>query len=240
MNPCVAHRGWSGRAPENTMAAFQLAMSEPAVNWIELDVQLSKDGIPVVIHDFTLKRTTNGNGNVKDHTYEELSRLDAGAWFDKKFAGEAIPSLEQVLRAVRGRCRLNIELKTARSMYPEIERRVVQLVRKYHMQHDVMVTSFDHEAVKRVRNEDPDFRTGLIISGMPVLIRDQLEHAGASVLSINYHYLTADFAHRMISGGYQVMAWTVNDSDMISAVAAMHPEIMICTNHPDRVLQLFG
>lgn len=77
---CVAHRGFSGIAPENTMAAFKLALEQPFVHWVELDVQLSKDGVPVVIHDFTLERTTNGTGKVKDSDWKALQQLDAGSW----------------------------------------------------------------------------------------------------------------------------------------------------------------
>ncbi|MGV2720137.1 UNVERIFIED_CONTAM: glycerophosphodiester phosphodiesterase family protein, partial [Klebsiella pneumoniae] len=80
----MAHRGWSGKAPENTMAAIQLALAEPAIQAMEIDVQLTRDGVPVLIHDFTLERTTNGSGLVKDHTLEELRQLDAGKWFDEK------------------------------------------------------------------------------------------------------------------------------------------------------------
>lgn len=239
MNPCVAHRGWSGKAPENTMAAFQLAMSEPHVGWIELDVQLSAEGVPVVIHDFTLKRTTNGKGAVKNHTFEKLNKLDAGSWFDPKFKGEPIPSLEQVLNAVCGRCKLNVELKTARNMYPGIEESVIQLIRKYHMQHDAYITSFDHEAIGRVGRIDPEIQTGLIISGNPVLLDEQLQKTGASLISMDYHFITSQFAQHMIGRGYKMMAWTVNDPEAIKDVAGMHPEMMVCTNHPDRMISLF-
>src|SRR5690554_7738935 len=108
----VAHRGWSGAAPENTMAAFRLAMLDLRISWIELDVQLSKDGVPVVIHDYKLRRTTGALGAVKDYTYEQLSKLDNGSWFSPEFSSERIPTLEQVLKEAKGRIHLNIELKT--------------------------------------------------------------------------------------------------------------------------------
>ncbi len=99
---CVAHRGFSGIAPENTLAAFKLAIDQLFVRWIELDVQLSKDGVPVVIHDFTLERTTNGTGRVKDTDWKELKRLDAGGWKSAEYQGERIPTLAQVLDLCRG------------------------------------------------------------------------------------------------------------------------------------------
>lgn len=125
-NPCVAHRGYSSLAPENTMAAFELAMEQAQVQWIELDVQLSRDGYPVVIHDYRLERTTNGKGFVKDMTLHELKQLDAGSWKSKKYAGERIPTLAEVLERIRGRVKLNIELKTTGDMYPHMPAAVLR------------------------------------------------------------------------------------------------------------------
>ena len=88
-NLCVAHRGFSSTAPENTMAAFQLAMEQPYVTWIELDVQLSRDGVPVVIHDFSFNRTTNGEGLVRETNWSDIQKLDAGSWKSKAYAGNA-------------------------------------------------------------------------------------------------------------------------------------------------------
>lgn len=111
-NLCVAHRGFSSIAPENTMAAFLMAMERPEVQWMELDVQLSRDGVPVVIHDFTVDRTTNGKGLVRETDWADLQRLDAGAWKNKSYKGERIPALSELLDRSCGRVRLNIELKT--------------------------------------------------------------------------------------------------------------------------------
>ncbi len=241
MNVCVAHRGWSGRAPENTMAAIEMALEHEAVEWIEIDVQLSRDGIPVVIHDFTLQRTTNGKGMVKDYTYDQLSRLDAGAWFGPAYRGQTIPTLEQVLRAAKSKCRINIELKTAGDLYPGLEHKVARLIDECGMQSEVCVTSFDHESVQRIKRIDPSLATGLIISGKPVLLREQLKETGASLLSMDFRYLTADFAAAMIAEGVKIMAWTIDDRKEIGRVASMHSELMICTNYPDRWLELnFG
>src|SRR5438034_7470028 len=106
----IAHRGASARAPENTLAAFTEAVRLGA-NAIELDVHLTADGVPVVIHDATVERTTNGRGEVAAMTSKDLRRLDAGAWFSSRFRGERIPTLEESLEFARGRCALNIEIK---------------------------------------------------------------------------------------------------------------------------------
>ncbi|MGV2805533.1 glycerophosphodiester phosphodiesterase, partial [Clostridium perfringens] len=86
-NLCVAHRGFSGKAPENTRAAIQMAMDEPFVHWMEIDVQLTQDGVPVVIHDFSVDRTTTGKGKVKDLTWQQIRRMDAGEWKGRQFRG---------------------------------------------------------------------------------------------------------------------------------------------------------
>ncbi|GAA4720205.1 glycerophosphodiester phosphodiesterase [Brevibacillus fulvus] len=240
MNRCMAHRGWSGKAPENTLAAINLALSEPAIGAIEIDVQITKDGIPVLMHDFTLERTTNGQGLLKDFTYEQLSALDAGSWFGEAYSGERIPALEQVLQAVKGKCRLNIELKTAGGLYPDIAPKVVQLVEKYEMKEQVMITSFDHETIKQVGELDPSLTTGLIILGQPVLLDEQLRATGATILSMGYPYLTKEFVQQSIAKGQTVIAWTVDDQQEIAKLMSWHPELLICTNHPDRMISLLA
>lgn len=239
-NMCVAHRGWSGRAPENTLAAFRLAMSEPYVQWAELDVQLSKDGVPVVIHDFTLKRTTNGKGKVKDYTFAELQKLDAGSWFGPEYAGERIPSLDEVLGMTGGRLRLNIELKTEGDMYPGMEQRVLDLVHQHHLQHDVCLTSFEPDAVREAKRLAPNVPAGLITgerSGDYVAV---LQDLGADFLSIYYKRLTKEHAAKLSEHHIGMMAWTVDDPIQMRRLAEMHPDILICTNHPDRWVSAFG
>ena len=106
----IAHRGYRQKYPENTLAAFQAAMAAGA-QMIELDVMLSRDRRPVVVHDDTLERTTNGTGAVKDFTLEELKKLDAGSWFEPRFADQRLPELSEVLALAGGRTRVNIEIK---------------------------------------------------------------------------------------------------------------------------------
>lgn len=237
MNICMAHRGWSGKAPENTMTAIRLALAEPAIRGIEIDVQLSRDGVPVLIHDFTLERTTSGRGLVMDHTLEELRELDAGSWFNERFAGERIPTLEEVLQAVKGRCTLNIELKATSDMYPGIAEKVLELLERHEMKQEVCITSFDHDLIRQVRELDATVETGLIVMGRPVLMLEQLEAAGANILSMGYPYLTRELACEALEKGYKVIAWTIDEPSHIRAVMSWHPDVQICTNHPDRMLE---
>lgn len=237
MNICIAHRGWSGKAPENTMAAVRLALAEPAIFAMEIDVQLSSDGVPVLIHDFTLGRTTNGKGLVKDHTLQQLRELDAGSWLDERFTGERIPTLDEVLQAVKGRCTLNIELKATSDMYPGIAEKVLALLEQHDMKQEVYITSFDHELIRHVRTLDETVVTGLIVGGRPVLMLEQLQEAGANILSMGYPYLTKELAVEAIEKGYKVVAWTLDDPEHIRTVMSWHPDVQICTNHPDRMLE---
>ncbi|HZG18368.1 MAG TPA: glycerophosphodiester phosphodiesterase family protein [Candidatus Bathyarchaeia archaeon] len=238
MNACMAHRGWSGKAPENTLAAIQLAADEPGIEAIEIDVQLSKDGIPVVIHDFTLERTTNGNGFVGEHTYEELSVLDAGSWFSPSFAGERIPSLEEVLRTVKGKCKVNIELKRPGNEYAGMERKVIDLITTFGMESEVMITSFHHETIRTIKEMQTQIPTGLIIYGKPTLLKEQLQETGATILSMAYPYLTPSFVSSMIDEGITMLAWTIDHPAHIKRAMELHPQLKIVTNHPERMFAL--
>ncbi|GIP27683.1 glycerophosphoryl diester phosphodiesterase [Paenibacillus sp. J23TS9] len=232
-NLCVAHRGFSGKAPENTMAAFRMAIAEPFVQWMEIDTQLTADGIPVVIHDFSLDRTTNGSGKVKDHTWQQIHRLDAGSWKSRDFLGERVPSLEEVLRLSCGRVRLNIELKTSGNMYPGLEKAVIDRVVSYHMEQDVVLTSFDSGALIKVKEINPDIKTGLIIDARPKDLVERLQSLQCSFLSIGHLNLDHDLAEKLKAAGMTVMGWTVDDARRMKRLADISPEILICTNRPD-------
>lgn len=237
-NPCVAHRGWSGRAPENTMAAFRMALDSPDVEWIELDVQLSKDAVPVVIHDYNLRRTTNGRGEVRDWTAAELASLDAGSWFAPQFKGESIPTLDDVLRESAGRVKLNIELKTDGIRYPHIEEKVLERIYEYGRMDDVVLTSFHLGTLERVRKLSDQIRIGLILDGWRNTLLHELRELKSDFLSIGYSKLNPARMALLNEAGIQTMAWTVNDKRNMLKVASLDPELLICTNYPDRWREL--
>jgi glycerophosphoryl diester phosphodiesterase len=151
-----AHRGASAEAPENTLAAFRRAL-EAGADGIELDVHLSADGVPVVIHDDTLERTTDGRGPVARSSLAVLRELDAGSWFAPDFSGEPLPTLEETLHLLAGRLRLNIEVKEARAGMA-----VVELLRQF-PQADVVISSFDHGLLARLRRIDPDLPLAVLL-----------------------------------------------------------------------------
>lgn len=160
----IAHRGASHYHPENTLSAFSNAISMKA-DMLELDVSLSKDGVPVVIHDNTLDRTTDGSGMVNNYDLSELKKLDAGKWFDPAYEGETIPTLEEVLKMSRGKIALNIEFKPLeKGEYPDIKvvPTVLKLVKDYGMEEHVIFSSFDYRILTRIRELDVDIYTALL------------------------------------------------------------------------------
>lgn len=142
-----AHRGASSLAPENTLSAFAAAF-EGGADGLELDIHLSADGVPVVIHDETLERTTDGCGPVSGATFQQLGQLDAGSWFSDEFAGEAIPSLDAVLQLFGGKLRLNLELKEFDAGVA-----VLDLLKRYPSA-DIVVSSFNYELLRQLREVD--------------------------------------------------------------------------------------
>jgi glycerophosphoryl diester phosphodiesterase len=160
----IGHRGASAYHPENTMLAFRAAYQMGA-DMIELDITLSKDGIPVVIHDATLKRTTNGTGKVSHYTLAELQKLDAGSWFDEAHKGERIPTLEEVLQFAKGKIAVNIEIKpeaVTDKAEGGIEEKALNLVKTYGMESYVIFSSFHYQALKHLRSLDVDISTALL------------------------------------------------------------------------------
>ncbi|MEQ8524516.1 glycerophosphodiester phosphodiesterase family protein [Gracilimonas sp.] len=160
----IGHRGASAYYPENTMSAFRAAY-EMGAEMIELDILLSKDGIPVVIHDETLDRTTNGKGLVANYSLEELRKLDAGLWFGEEHAGEQIPTLEEVLEFAKGKIALNIEIKTeavADEPSGGIEEKALNLVKKHGMEAHVLFSSFDYRAISHLKQLDVDISAALL------------------------------------------------------------------------------
>ena len=156
-----AHRGASAHAPENTLAAFELALTQNA-DAIELDVKLSADGHAVVIHDATVDRTTGSRGRVKDLSFQQLRSLDAGGFFSEKYRGEKIPSLEDVFEAVGKRTFINVELTNYTTPRDSLVETVCMLVKKFGLQNRVLFSSFFASNLSKARAYLPDVPRGLL------------------------------------------------------------------------------
>jgi glycerophosphoryl diester phosphodiesterase len=160
----IAHRGASAYYPENTMIAFEKAV-EMGAEMIELDIMMSKDGVPIVFHDAKLNRHTNGSSYVNLYTLKELKKLDAGSWFNSKFSDQKIPTLQEVLEFASGKIALNIEIKTeavSDKIENGIEEKALQLVKKYGMEEHVLFSSFDYRAVRHLKKLDPGIPVALL------------------------------------------------------------------------------
>ena len=157
----VGHRGARSRAAENTLASFEAALAM-GVDAIELDVHLSRDGHLVVIHDQNLARTTNGRGLVHEHSLAELKALDAGSWYGPQFAGERIPSFEEVLVRIGPRVPLQVEIKGATEGVTEA---TLAALRAHGLLDSVMMTSFHLDRLPLVRSLAPAVRIGALVWG---------------------------------------------------------------------------
>jgi glycerophosphoryl diester phosphodiesterase len=192
----IAHRGVSAKAPENTLAAFELALSTSGIDMIELDVRLTRDEEVIVLHDRTLQRTTTGNGRVRDYTVRELKQYDAGSWFHPRFAAQRLPTLREVIEHVRGRCWLDVEIKSDpfhREPRGLLERRVLETVAEAGYADWVMYSSFDHQLIGRLTQMAPNAVTGVLYN----IYRDfgrlpskLIGRVGASVFVCAKHELT--------------------------------------------------
>lgn len=232
------HRGAMGYAPENTFASFERALAL-GVDAIELDVHLTADGEVVVIHDHLLERTTNGAGTVGAATLPALQALDAGASFGAEFAGQRIPTLDAVLAWARGRCVLDIEIKGEPAPYPGIEEKVVELVRRHAMTDQVIVISFDHPTVARVKALAPEIAAGTLYSCRPIDPVGLARAAGADALLPFWAYCDAETVEQAHAAGLSVHPWATSELEVIGRLAALGVD-SICSNHPDRVVEVLS
>lgn len=200
----TAHRGYSAMAPENTMPAIGLAI-EHGADYIEVDVQKTKDEVLVLFHDRTLKRMAGIKKKISDLTYDELSTIDLGASFDDIFEGTHIATLEKALELCAGRAKLNIELKSSEE---DLGRLVVDMVASHDMLEDIVITAADYEAIKRVKEYNNEIMTGYITSA---LYGDVSEMKYADVFSLQSSFITADLVADIHRHGKLVFAWTVNN-----------------------------
>lgn len=206
----TAHRGASLDAPENTMAAFKKAIEEMA-DTIELDVQLTLDNELVIMHDETALRTTGVDKRISSMTLAEVKKLDAGSWFSDEYAGERVPTLQEVLELCEGKAKVNIEIK-ANSNGLAVARKVAEIVKEKEAQNWCVVTSFDHTALQKVKECNKDIRVGYILS---VAYGSFYEMDDVDFFSINASFLTKRTVDAIHNAGKEVYAWTVNSEDAI-------------------------
>ncbi len=240
----IGHRGAAGEAPENTMAAFDLALRQGA-DGIEFDVHLSADGVPVVIHDWRLERTTSGSGRVHDHSVATLRRLDAGSWFNRRhrskargrFVGIKIPSLAEVLEWVREqKCQAFIEIKQHAQNYPGVEEKVLEEAYRQGVVERATVLSFDVPTLRRIRQLDCRIPMGINFT-RPLLAVRRAKTLGAARLGPHWAFVSRHFIRRAHSAGLQVFIWDLDRPRWMRRRIAEGVDGII-TNYPARLAEV--
>lgn len=234
----VAHRGAAGYAPENTIAAFDKAL-EMKADYIEIDVQRSKDGALVVIHDTTVDRTTDGNGKVGELTIEELRSLDAGSFKGEQFAGEKIPTFEEILDRYHGKIGILIELK-APELYPGIEEAVAQELKERNLdkpQNDkIIIQSFNFESMKKMDALLPKVPIGVLTySSLHTTDAALQEFAKyADLFNPSYGLVSKELVDKVHNLGMEIQSWTVRSPESAQFLIDMKVDGII-TDYPDYV-----
>jgi glycerophosphoryl diester phosphodiesterase len=234
----IAHRGATGYAPENTIAAFDKGLQMKA-DYIEIDVQRSKDGELVVIHDTTVDRTTDGTGKVGDLTLEELRSLDAGSFKGEQFAGEKIPTFEEILDRYHGKIGILIELK-APELYPGIEEAVAQELKERNLdkpQNDkIIIQSFNFESMKKMDALLPKVPIGVLTySSLHTTDAALQEFAKyADLFNPSYGLVSKELVDKVHSLGMEIQSWTVRSPEAAQFLIDMKVDGII-TDYPDYI-----
>ncbi len=237
----LAHRGARMQAPENTLPAFRLA-AELGADGIELDAQLSKDGVAVIMHDFTLDETTNGHGRVSDFTLSELKALDAGSHFSAEFAGTPIPTLEEVFAALGPVLLINVELKTDSLGDKGLEAEVIRLIENFNLQDRTMLSSFNPFALRRAYRINPKIKRGYLwASDLPWLVRSKIFRplTHADMYHPQWDVLTAEMVKREHARHKLVNIWTCNEENDMRRMIDFGVDT-IMTDYPDRLRQVLN
>ncbi|AMO86742.1 Glycerophosphoryl diester phosphodiesterase [Solibacillus isronensis B3W22] len=234
----VAHRGATAYTPENTIAAFDLAVDMKA-DYIEIDVQRSKDGELVLIHDTTVDRTTDGTGKVGDLTLEQLRSLDAGSWKGEQFAGEPIPTFQEILDHYHGKIGILIELK-APELYPGIEEQVAAALieRNLHKPQNekIIIQSFNFESIKKMDQLLPKVPIGVLTSNRADTTLEALQEFStyADWFNPSYGIVTEELVNQVHSLGMQIGSWTVRSQEAADFLFEMGVDAII-SDYPDYV-----
>ncbi len=228
----IAHRGASGIAPENTLAAFKKAI-EIGVDAVELDLHGTADGEIVVIHDASLDRTTNLNGPIKQTTLESIKQADAGAWFNPEFEGEKVPMLAEALTCITDSAIALLEIKD-----DTIAEAVVQKIREMNLLELTVIISFHTSVLKTVRALEPRIPTGWLIGNSnghthPIQLCQLLGSLGSNLLNVNHQLITEEFAYEVRRRGIALWSWTVDDIDLMRQMRTFGVQ-GITSNYPER------
>lgn len=234
----VGHRGFASIAPENTLVSYAEAIRAGA-QFVECDVHLTADGVPVVVHDSNLKRTTGFDAEVRDVDSRLISQLDAGSWKSPVYAGERVPTLEQLLALTLGKAVLAIELKAA-----EMEDKVKTALENAGAKpSDVIIFAWEPKTLSRMRELEPELSTIYLVEKMPTGGKERLfkdaEGSGATGLGMNHTLVDEAFIRDAHARDLEVFAWTVNEPKRMRQLAAWGIDTLI-SDDPALAIQTVG
>lgn len=233
----VAHRGSSGTAPENTLASIEQAINSDA-HFIELDLQITCDGVPIIFHDKWISRVTNGSGRTSNLTFEEIRQFDCGFWFSSEFEGEKIPSLEEVLSFIKNKIYLNIEIKDLGTNPHRSLEKIITIIHNFNYKETVVISSFYYNYLKLVRKIDVDIPTAAIRipkdTTPPSVIAKNLQCQGfiCSISEINKEIIIDAKANNLFVGVY-----SVDSEDELNKVVKLGCNAIV-TNLPKKIREL--
>lgn len=235
------HRGFSGYYPENTMLAFQKVAEETVADGIELDIQLTKDGEIVIMHDEMLDRTTNGSGWLKDHTLEELKMLSVGVNVKGFFPRQTIPTLREYFTWLKTtKLITNIELKTSYFEYEGIEEKLIAMVKEFGLEDQIWYSSFNHYTVARIKKLMPEAKCGLLTDTWLMNIGEYAASQGAASVNARTYFCAKEgVAADLHAHNIALQAWTPNDAEMMQELVDAGVDVLI-TNYPDIAAKVLG
>lgn len=229
-----AHRGASGYYPENTIIAFQKAV-EMGCGGIETDVQMTKDGYLVLMHDERVDRTTDGTGFIKDYTFSQLKKLDAGSWYSKDYSDEKIPAAEELIELVKDKnIIINFEIKSGLILYEKIEEKLIEIIYKYGIEDKVILSSFNHYSIVKCKEISRDIKTGLLY--MEGLYKPEIycRYTGADALHPFCYTLNDEIINGIKKEGIKINTFTVNEEKHMKYFLEKKIDGII-TNYPDKL-----
>lgn len=227
----AAHRGYSAQFPENTITAFQAAI-DLQFSHIELDVHLSSDGVPVVIHDYDVDRVSDHRGPVQSFTLAELQAIPLAG-------GERIPTLEESLSVLNGRVTVLVELKQAGLTYPDLERKALEVIYRTGTAEQVIIVSFDHFAMARVRELDPDIGIGITTTAAMPYVFDFAARMRLSLIGVPLRMMTPEYYQLILDAGIVHGPWMVDTLESMELIAQHYPQSLITTNEAQRWAQFY-
>lgn len=241
----IAHRGANKYAPQNTLPAFEKAIALGATGF-ETDVHITKDGVPVICHNYTINETSNGMGSISSYTVDELKKFDFGSYYSHRFADTRIPTLDEFLELVASSVIevMNIELKSPREKESGIVEKTIKAVKKFGLFNRLLISSFDPKLLVEAKKIDPRCQTGFLYSpAHPETIHGHIapiafaKHIGVDALHPMDMYVSKLYVKAAHAAGLKVNVWTVNkDSDILKFIKAGVDGII--SDCPDRVRKI--